>query len=113
MPKPAGLSRKAKPEVMPRCCRLVWVLSNRNQPKAITAATARIWKIQARAWGSVNSEPCRREEVATGIGALSRWPEAPAADNHRRSEEHTSELQSRENLVCRLLLEKKKKKRTQ
>src|SRR5690606_41945586 len=28
-----------------------------------------------------------------------------------RSEEHTSELQSRENLVCRLLLEKKKYKR--
>src|SRR5690606_41734955 len=28
----------------------------------------------------------------------------------RRSEEHTSELQSRENLVCRLLLEKKKEK---
>src|SRR5215813_14505045 len=31
----------------------------------------------------------------------------------RRSEEHTSELQSRPHLVCRLLLEKKKKKRTQ
>src|SRR2546426_3929093 len=30
----------------------------------------------------------------------------------RRSEEHTSELQSPCNLVCRLLLEKKKKKRT-
>src|SRR5438445_4889364 len=30
-----------------------------------------------------------------------------------RSEEHTSELQSRQYLVCRLLLEKKKKKRTQ
>src|SRR5690606_39591696 len=29
-------------------------------------------------------------------------------DDFRRSEEHTSELQSRENLVCRLLLEKKK-----
>src|SRR5690606_41073415 len=29
-----------------------------------------------------------------------------------RSEEHTSELQSRENLVCRLLLEKKKKNKT-
>src|SRR2546422_8603241 len=29
-----------------------------------------------------------------------------------RSEEHTSELQSRLHLVCRLLLEKKKKKRT-
>src|SRR5690606_41574460 len=34
---------------------------------------------------------------------LSRWARA-------RSEEHTSELQSRENLVCRLLLEKKKTK---
>src|SRR3989442_5156797 len=30
----------------------------------------------------------------------------------RRSEEHTSELQSRPHLVCRLLLEKKKKKQT-
>src|SRR5690606_40193513 len=33
-------------------------------------------------------------------------------DEDGRSEEHTSELQSRENLVCRLLLEKKKKKIT-
>src|SRR5947209_12544631 len=31
----------------------------------------------------------------------------------KRSEEHTSELQSRQYLVCRLLLEKKKKKKTQ
>src|SRR2546430_14397956 len=30
----------------------------------------------------------------------------------RRSEEHTSELQSQSNLVCRLLLEKKKKKKS-
>src|SRR5436309_7494538 len=30
-----------------------------------------------------------------------------------RSEEHTSELQSRENLVCRLLLEKKKREQLQ
>src|SRR2546427_8675540 len=32
---------------------------------------------------------------------------------HGRSEEHTSELQSQSNLVCRLLLEKKKKKKIQ
>src|SRR2546427_7028525 len=31
------------------------------------------------------------------------------ADGRERSEEHTSELQSQSNLVCRLLLEKKKK----
>src|SRR2546430_12738115 len=34
---------------------------------------------------------------------------APAPDTAPRSEEHTSELQSQSNLVCRLLLEKKKK----
>src|SRR3712207_8756255 len=32
---------------------------------------------------------------------------ALAPEGHRRSEEHTSELQSRQYLVCRLLLEKK------
>src|SRR6478736_10322829 len=35
---------------------------------------------------------------------------SPAVQS-RRSEEHTSELQSQSNLVCRLLLEKKKKKK--
>src|SRR5206468_9599040 len=46
-------------------------------------------------------------------------PARPAAPGYerqsdwRRSEEHTSELQSRSDLVCRLLLEKKKKKRQQ
>src|SRR2546427_8452572 len=36
----------------------------------------------------------------------------PGSASHVRSEEHTSELQSQSNLVCRLLLEKKKKKKT-
>src|SRR5258708_12197676 len=41
----------------------------------------------------------------------SRGCAAPAFLHHRaRSEEHTSELQSPDHLVCRLLLEKKKKK---
>src|SRR5687768_17982033 len=35
----------------------------------------------------------------------------PRCDPQSRSEEHTSELQSRLHLVCRLLLEKKKKKK--
>src|SRR2546430_13325885 len=33
----------------------------------------------------------------------------PVSPTYRQSEEHTSELQSQSNLVCRLLLEKKKK----
>src|SRR5689334_23472877 len=37
--------------------------------------------------------------------------EDPADRAERRSEEHTSELQSQFHLVCRLLLEKKKKKK--
>src|SRR2546428_9430795 len=41
--------------------------------------------------------------------ARGRWNEQAcrAVSNERRSEEHTSELQSRSDLVCRLLLEKK------
>src|SRR5690606_41445489 len=48
---------------------------------------------------------------ADGFEALPRFQHtqpAVAACTPVRSEEHTSELQSRENLVCRLLLEKKK-----
>src|SRR5690606_39815236 len=41
--------------------------------------------------------------------ADSLFDEKVATFEDDRSEEHTSELQSRENLVCRLLLEKKKK----
>src|SRR2546430_6510230 len=44
------------------------------------------------------------------IVGLGRWK---GEKINRRSEEHTSELQSQSNLVCRLLLEKKKKKRMQ
>src|SRR5437588_3381566 len=41
------------------------------------------------------------------------WPRSSFPPHRkRRSEEHTSELQSHSELVCRLLLEKKKKKKT-
>src|SRR5690606_40462609 len=53
----------------------------------------------------------RREHAARGHreGQLLRGqPGHPRSGRDVRSEEHTSELQSRENLVCRLLLEKKK-----
>src|SRR5690606_40570681 len=46
----------------------------------------------------------------TSARALTR-PERGTERARDRSEEHTSELQSRENLVCRLLLEKKNEKR--
>src|SRR5690606_40937294 len=53
------------------------------------------------AWLDTHSVPRSSSGMKTVSMALP-WPTS-------RSEEHTSELQSRENLVCRLLLEKKKK----
>src|SRR2546430_7642991 len=74
------------------------------------------------------SPPCRGQEIAVGVlgvdAAFNRMTTRtdvalidaqgePAGDAELladdRSEEHTSELQSQSNLVCRLLLEKKKK----
>src|SRR5256885_7379608 len=66
--------------------------------------------------------PCRPAPAAHGAGPCPRWTRARSASCARpwpamkawptsplpcRSEEHTSELQSPCNLVCRLLLEKK------
>src|SRR5690606_41824049 len=51
------------------------------------------------AWASVTNRPGENYSYTNNL------PYDPAVGN--RSEEHTSELQSREKLVCRLLLEKK------
>src|SRR2546422_8256242 len=52
------------------------------------------------------------EHSRPGSAAFRNYEIGRAIENHTRSEEHTSELQSRLHLVCRLLLEKKKKKPT-
>src|SRR2546427_6800116 len=56
-----------------------------------------------RGWHRRASGPAPHSSAATSTRAT---PHGVT----RRSEEHTSELQSQSNLVCRLLLEKKKKK---
>src|SRR5690349_22881920 len=57
---------------------------------------------------SARPAPRRGPPAARAARPAGRWWRC-APD--RRSEEHTSELQSRRDLVCRLLLEKKKKKK--
>src|SRR2546429_7132042 len=52
--------------------------------------------------------PPRRCRVAAGRARGPAVPRSQRASSDSRSEEHTSELQSRLHLVCRLLLEKKK-----
>src|SRR2546422_7652692 len=53
-----------------------------------------------------------RSRRSTRRARTASCPKRPHPGGAGRSEEHTSELQSRLHLVCRLLLEKKKKKRT-
>src|SRR5262249_61282603 len=57
-------------------------------------------------WGSSQSESAKRQNGKTTCGKS-------GLGSSKRSEEHTSELQSLTNLVCRLLLEKKKTKKYQ
>src|SRR5258708_28032696 len=57
--------------------------------------------------------PLFQPQGPRGAPRLRSAPQGPrrGADSAPRSEEHTSELQSPDHLVCRLLLEKKKKTR--
>src|SRR3712207_7097916 len=58
-------------------------------------------------WALGDTARLRTTLHVTGLGSSSQGPAGSASRG--RSEEHTSELQSRQYLVCRLLLEKKKK----
>src|SRR3712207_7714590 len=64
----------------------------------------RSWTPTSRSSTAVLSPSC------SGGGQSMHCPSSSSSSEQRsRSEEHTSELQSRQYLVCRLLLEKKKK----
>src|SRR5690606_41657575 len=85
----------------------IWAASRlaRDDESAAAAAGARFDHVQVpeRPDRESRAVAVRREQrgaLAAGV--------AGAVRVGVRSEEHTSELQSRENLVCRLLLEKKK-----
>src|SRR2546429_7260567 len=69
------------------------------------------WESGPSTLASVSGHPCHAPRYSQTSGrSASYCSSAPAtAAWHIRSEEHTSELQSRLHLVCRLLLEKKKK----
>src|SRR5437667_12786787 len=71
----------------------VRVTANNSAPTAVAS--------RANAYAQV-------ESASTWIRRAERPPNAAHWASDRRSEEHTSELQSHHDLVCRLLLEKKK-----
>src|SRR5690606_39906282 len=57
---------------------------------------------------AITTGTCRWDSVYPDISPFANTAPPEHEPSRSRSEEHTSELQSRENLVCRLLLEKKK-----
>src|SRR5690242_21528273 len=66
-------------------------------------------------WRSSSAVPCPTYATVSSpctAGCSTRCTTAATGRTAARSEEHTSELQSHVNLVCRLLLEKKKKTTT-
>src|SRR3712207_6979657 len=64
-------------------------------------------QLERRDLDGAEGERRHRAELTANAVATRRLDDPPLADG-ARSEEHTSELQSRQYLVCRLLLEKKK-----
>src|SRR5690349_23296036 len=83
----------------------IYTLSLHDRSSDLTrAATSRRWATAASSCASSSVSPTRSARRRARSPSTTRCSErAPG----RRSEEHTSELQSRRDLVCRLLLEKK------
>src|SRR2546421_9184743 len=80
-------------------------------------ATTEIYTLSLHDALPISARCCARRARGRPGRRPSRYTRSPAAGRERgsvaalrRSEEHTSELQSRSDLVCRLLLEKKKHK---
>src|SRR2546427_3531167 len=85
--------------------------ATRQTGTATAAGHHPAWRFKAHASKSMAaSSQSAQRHAATVRDGFSGWRTAGGAwRDGMRSEEHTSELQSQSNLVCRLLLEKKKK----
>src|SRR2546430_9442679 len=80
----------------------------RRPPRSTLFPYTTLFRSHARCSRTGGSPTCR----VTLWGATTTRPCAARSPRSPRSEEHTSELQSQSNLVCRLLLEKKNKNKT-
>src|SRR3989449_8747113 len=98
--EPTNLSALLGPErVLPPINRLGDLLPAAQRAAAASPSNVALRGVLLRTYVALN-------EPDSGRAVALRW--AAAAPGDERSEEHTSELQSRLHLVCRLLLEKKK-----
>src|SRR2546427_7946024 len=84
----------------------------RRPPRSTLFPYTTLFRSRSRGGGGAPARHrARRNLGGDGLDQHSFGPIRPGGKPERpkRSEEHTSELQSQSNLVCRLLLEKKKK----
>src|SRR5690606_39876004 len=89
----------------------IWLLSTEASKRVTRPMPERPWmRLSQAVWTSLPTGDTMPNPVMTTRRFTDSAPETGNERGPRRSEEHTSELQSRENLVCRLLLEKKKNK---
>src|SRR6266576_3248689 len=72
----------------------------------VSTQALRFWYIRPRVPSSGSTSS--RQRQSPSLAPCGRTSEPPGMPSAIRSEEHTSELQSRRDLVCRLVLEKKK-----
>src|SRR3712207_9375836 len=98
--------------IMLTLCMLFFFLMIRRPPRSTLFPYTTLFRSQAEVQGDGPAQqrratPYLEPDPPSGDGA-SCQPTRPPCARCRRSEEHTSELQSRQYLVCRLLLEKKK-----
>src|SRR5205085_6415099 len=89
-----------------RHCDLHSFPTRRSSDLAPMILLGRISEVTVEPGRSLMTSSGRSRPVSVMICPCLRCP--PRMPTSRRSEEHTSELQSQSNLVCRLLLEKKK-----
>src|SRR5690606_41631031 len=85
----------------------IWCLP--GPPESVISSCTLVRIGVSRSWPSsgCTARPTPKTgDVAFEPSLLLLPPQPPAIQSYHRSEEHTSELQSRENLVCRPLLEK-------
>src|SRR5690606_40116493 len=96
IPPPSDIYTLSLHDALPISNHLLLVVGTRRASETSSRTRTNLWR--RRAAPSQVRYQAALHPVSLSTRAASR----------RRSEEHTSELQSRENLVCRLLLEKKK-----
>src|SRR5215217_3755859 len=88
-----------------------FIISRSLGPELVTEADLQMFALNGEQVGGDPRSPYSERFIHGAVYEARPEVQAVCHNHAPRSEEHTSELQSRQYLVCRLLLEKKKKKK--